>query len=212
VRNQAESGGLSPAAWLRRGEIECANIQCDDYDTAAFKAALYRVRSLTRELPPDFTSIVQRECGQAGVCIAFVPELPGTRTWGATRWLNPNRPLIQLSLRYKTDDHLWFTFFHEAAHILLHGRRDVFLEDEERQQTQEENEADTFARNILIPETKYRIFRRLSTHNCAAISRFAYELGIAPGIVVGRMQHDHLLDRYACNTLKKPVDWVFKHD
>jgi len=59
----------------------------DDYDGDAFKRALDRVRSLTRELPSNFASLVTRECNAAGVYIAFVPETPGTRTWGATRWL-----------------------------------------------------------------------------------------------------------------------------
>jgi addiction module HigA family antidote len=196
------------AAWLRKGGLEAAHQEPAEYDADAFKRALERVRLLTRQLPNDFTSVVTRECNEAGVCLAFVPELPGTRVWGATRWLTPTRPLIQLSLRYKTDDHLWFTFFHEAGHIVLHGRRDVFLEGEEREQNEEESEADAFAQEWLIPEARYRVFRRLGAFTCAAASRFAFELGIAAGIVVGRLQHDGHLDRTQCNNLKKKVDWV----
>ncbi len=68
-------------------------------------------------------------CAAVGVAVVLVPELPGTRVSGATRWLTPGKALIQLSLRYKSDDQLWFTFFHEAAHVLLHGKRDLFIED-----------------------------------------------------------------------------------
>jgi HTH-type transcriptional regulator/antitoxin HigA len=203
-----ESHPGAVAAWLRKGELEAASQQPNDYDVDAFKRVLDRVRSLTRELPSNFASVVTQECNAAGVCIAFVPELPGTRAWGATRWLTPTRPLIQLSLRYKTDDHLWFTFFHEAAHIILHGRRDVFLEGDEQEQNEKEAEADAFARDWLIPEAQYRVFRRLGAFSCAAASRFAFELGIAAGIVVGRLQHDGHLDRTQCNNLKKKVDWV----
>ncbi|MFN8491179.1 MAG: hypothetical protein U0350_26520 [Caldilineaceae bacterium] len=39
---------------------------------------------------------------------SFVPELAQLRVCGATRWLTPNKALLQLSLRYKTNDHLWF--------------------------------------------------------------------------------------------------------
>lgn len=198
------------AAWLRKGGLEAAHQEPAGYDADAFKRALERVRSLTRQLPNDFASVVTRECNEAGVCVAFVPELPGTRVWGATRWLTPTRPLIQLSLRYKTDDHLWFTFFHEAGHILLHGRRDVFLEGDEREQSEEESEADAFAQEWLIPEARYRVFRRLGAFTCAAVGRFAFELGIAPGIVVGRLQHDGHLERTQCNNLKKKVDWVLE--
>ena len=203
-----ESAPGAVAAWLRKGELEAAHQEPAEYDADAFKRALERVRSLTRQLPKDFASIVTRECNEAGVCVAFVPELPGTRVCGATRWLTPSRALIQLSLRYKTDDHLWFTFFHEAGHILLHGRRDVFLESDEREPNEKESEADAFAREWLIPESRYRMFRRLGAFTCAAVGRFAFQLGIAPGIVVGRLQHDEHLDRTQCNNLKKKVDWI----
>jgi HTH-type transcriptional regulator / antitoxin HigA len=197
------------AAWLRKGEIDAARQRCQEFSANAFKQALSRIRSLTRDLPRNFTRLLMDECCAAGVSVVFVPELPGTRVWGATRWLSPTRGLIQLSLRYKTDDHLWFTFFHEAGHILLHGRRDVFLEDEGRKTDKKEAEADAFAREWLIPEVRYRVFRRLGSYSCAATSRFAHELGIAPGIVVGALQHDGLMDRSHCNDLKKNVDWVF---
>ncbi len=195
-------------AWLRKGELEAAGQKPAEYDADAFKRALERVRLLTRELPRDFASVVTGECNAAGVCVAFVPELPGTRVWGATRWLTPTRALMQFSLRYKHDDHLWFTFFHEAGHIVLHGRRDVFLEDDGGEQNEKEAEADAFAREWLIPDARYRVFRRLGAFTCAAASRFAFELGIASGIVVGRLQHDGLLERTQCNHLKKRVDWV----
>jgi HTH-type transcriptional regulator / antitoxin HigA len=33
-----------------------------------------------------------------------------------------------LSFRYKTNDHFWFSLFHELAHLLLHGKKSLFLE------------------------------------------------------------------------------------
>lgn len=195
------------AAWLRKGEIDAANQSCQEFSANAFKQALSRIRALTRDLPREFVRVVRDECCAAGVCVAFVPEIPGTKVWGATRWLSPTRALMQLSLRYKTDDHLWFTFFHEAGHILLHGRRDVFIEEDEKEASTKEDEADTFAREWLIPENLYRSFRRRGSYSCAAASRFAHELGIAPGIVVGRLQHDELMARFQCNDLKRHFEW-----
>jgi len=204
---KSDPGAL--AAWLRKGEIEAQKIERAEYDPVRFKNALQRVRRLTRTLPRNLPDVLTEECGRAGVCIVFVPELPGTRAWGATRWLTQTTALIQLSLRYKTDDHLWFTFFHEAAHILLHGKKDVFLEGDDRGKDEKEKEADSFAREYLIPEKEYRTFRRLGARSCAAVSRFAYQIDIAPGIVVGCLQHDGVLEHTDCNHLKKPVDWIF---
>lgn len=195
------------AAWLRKGEVDALEVPVTEYDSNRFKEALGRIRRLTRDLPTNFASVVVAECSRAGVKVVFVPELPRTCTWGATRWLSPSNALIQLSLRYKTDDHLWFTFFHEAAHILLHGKRTVIVETENRTKDEKELEADSLAREWLIPGVEYRRFGRLESLSCAAISRFAYDLGIAPGIVVGRLQHDGVLARTNCNHLKKHVGW-----
>jgi len=196
------------AAWLRKGEVEAQKIQCAEYNQARFKVALSRIRALTWSLPREVPSIVRRECAAAGVRLVFVPELPGTRAWGATRWSTQTSATIQLSLRYKTDDHLWFTFFHEAGHVLLHGKRDVFLEIDEVEPDEKEREADSFALDWLIPAKEYRAFKRLGTPSCAGVSRFAHQVGIAAGIVVGRLQHDGLLPRTDCNNLKKRVDWM----
>jgi HTH-type transcriptional regulator / antitoxin HigA len=202
----------SVAAWLRKGEIEAFKIRCADFNPTRFKEVLTKVRLMTRILPRNWSSLLVGECSSAGVRVVFVPELPGTRVWGATRWLPQGTPLIQLSLRYKTDDHLWFTFFHEAAHILLHGKREVFLETDSGERNVKEQEADVFAREWLVPEKQYARFRRLSTRSCAAVMRFAYQLNVAPGIVVGRLQHDGVLEQAECNHLKKRVDFVTSRD
>jgi len=113
-----------------------------------------------------------------------------------------------LSLRYKTDDHLWFTFFHEAAHILLHGKRGLFIEglDDEDQR---EEEANRFAAEFLIPPGPLMEFldrhRRTSLED---VERFAAELGISPGIVVGRLQHDKHLPQTHGNALKRRLRWA----
>ena len=161
-------------------------------------------------------------CAAAGVAVTFVPELPKLRLWGATRWLTPDKALVQLSLRYKTDDHVWFTFFHEAGHVLLHGKRTVFVENtpvgvRPTQDTQtgtpqgseeEEAQANKFAADFLIPPDRYGEFVEAGSKSCVAIQAFAKDLGIASGIVVGRLQHDSVISYSACNGLKARFRWV----
>ncbi|BDI15566.1 XRE family transcriptional regulator [Nostoc cf. commune SO-36] len=207
---QSDLGAIT--AWLRRGEIEASEIACAPYDAKKFQEALQKIRALTVEPPEIFQLKVKRLCAEAGVAVVFVPQLPKTRTSGATHWLNPDKALIQLSLRYKTDDHLWFTFFHEAGHILLHGKRDFFLEgtgvasvnDQEK-----EEEANKFAADILIPPADLKIFlASVQQFSKANIIQFAAEIGIAPGILVGRLQHDNLLPPSHCNDLKQKLEWA----
>ena len=195
------------AAWLRKGEVDANRIQCALYDETKFRAALNAIRALTVEPPDVFQPELVRLCSEAGVAVVFTPELPGTRVSGATRWLSPDKALIQLSLRYKTNDHLWFTFFHEAGHILIHGKREVFLE-EEKSEDGKENEADRFASNVLIPAGEYQKFVERDAQNQGEIHRFAEQLGIAPGIVVGRLQHDGVIPQSYFNELKIRLAWA----
>ncbi len=154
---------------------------------------------------------VCRLCAASGVAVVLVPELPDTHVFGFTRWLTPDKALIQLSLRYKTDDLLWFTFFHEAAHILLHGKRDVFagyIADNPK-----EDEANRWAADFLIPPDDWSVFlSSLPAHpGPAIIQRFAKKQGIAPSIVLGRLQHrEKRVSPGSFNSLKHQVEIAWK--
>lgn len=194
------------AAWLQQGETKAQQIECAAYDDSAFRDLLVRVRALTLEPPENFQERLVKWCAECGVAVAFVPELPKTAS-GATRWLSPTKALLQLSLRYKTDDHLWFTFFHEAAHILLHSKKNIFLEGMSYDSTEEE-EANYFASRVLIPPMAYDDFiQNKFSFSKRNIEVFAREQGIAPGIVVGRLQHEGLLPFSHLNALKRTFKW-----
>ena len=201
-----ESRAEAVSAWLRRGEIEAREIRCAPFDRKCFRAILDDVRRLTRESPDIFVPKLVDLAASAGVAVVFVPELPNTGVYGATRWLK-GKAIIQLSLRYKSNDHLWFTFFHEAGHILKHGRKEIFIEGNGLD-GEKEKEANAFARDKLIPPAVYRRF--LSTwdgRSLVPIRRFADEIDIAPGIVVGRLQHEERLPRSHGNKLKVFYRW-----
>ena len=194
-------------AWLRAGVLRSAKIETQDYDKRAFVGALREARGLTREEPQVFQPALQALFAEAGVAVVFVPQLPKSRVSGATRWLAPNKALVQLSLRYKTNDHLWFTLFHEAAHILLHGKRSIFLDTLSHEGTEEE-EANRWAADFLVPPDRFTELQAWNVYSKAAIRNFAAAIGIAPGIIVGRLQHEGLLPRSHCNDLKVPLEWA----
>ncbi|MFH1634868.1 MAG: HigA family addiction module antitoxin [Chloroflexota bacterium] len=203
---ESDPGAVS--AWLRKGELEALEIDCQPYNADGFREALLAIRGLTATSPEEFMPQMRALCAQAGVAVVFVPELPQTRTSGVTRWLSPQKALIQLSLRYKTDDHLWFTFFHEAGHILLHGKRDVFLEDGSGQ-TEKERQADRFAADFLIPPAEWEQFGPTGQHYSEVnVVNFADRMGIAPGIVVGRLQRERLVPFSHLNGLKRHLIWA----
>jgi HTH-type transcriptional regulator/antitoxin HigA len=198
-----KSAAFSPdkyalAAWLRKGEMIAHKIHCEPFKTKKLRACLPKIRLLTVE-SPDI-------CASCGVAVAFVRELPRTAS-GATRWITSQKALLQLSLRYKTDDHLWFTFFHEAGHILYgHERRKILIEDG-KTNNENETKADKFATEFLIPKKDFAEFAKSGRFSIAAIREFAEYLGIAPGIVVGQLQKRNLLPWTHGNNLKKRFVW-----
>jgi Rad3-related DNA helicase len=115
--------------------------------------------------------------------------------------------MLAMSLRHKSNDHFWFTFFHEAAHILLHGKKDIFIDNPAGFESEKENEANRFSRNFLIPEDEYVAFVRGNNFFEEAIKQFSNKVGIHPGIVVGRLQHDkHILPSWH-NGLKERFEF-----
>lgn len=202
-----ESDVYATSAWLRQGVREAELREAAPYDRDRFVTALQQARALTVEEPQIFQDQLAKLCNGGGVIVSFTPEIPKCRASGATRWLSPKKALIQLSLRYKSNDHLWFTFFHEAGHLLLHGKRIVFVEGSDSEDGLEE-QANEFARDFLIPPEDFLPFLDAGDFSKWSILEFAATVGIAPGIVVGRLQHEGLLQYNQCNDLKVRYRWV----
>ena len=194
----------SIATWLRIGELMSESVECAPFNKKKFKVALSEIRKVTNEPVEIFQKIMIESCRNSGVSLVFVPELPKTHVSGATKWLNTNKAMIILSLRHKMDDHFWFSFFHEAGHILLHGKTEVFIKENNHiEKNEKEVEADVFASNILISKSNYKKLTSLTKFSRQSISAFAQELDLSPGIIVGRLQHDGLIPYSWLNKLKR---------
>ena len=208
---EAKRGAV--AAWLWRGETIARGIECAPYDPRAFSERLKGFRALTLEADPArFVPALQEACAECGVAVVLEPGPKGCPASGATRWLAPEKAMLLLSLRYKSNDQLWFTFFHEAMHILKHSKKGVFLEEVEVQNQELEDEANWLAGNLLIPEAYMERLRRQPPRSKAAVQKIAQDLGIAPGIVVGRLQKEGLLDHSYMNALKVWYRWTEREE
>jgi len=203
-----QSAGPAVAAWIRMGEKTAEGIDCAPFDRAAFLEALQGVRAIIARPAPEWYGQMRDRCAQAGVAVVLVKELPKTRLSGAARWLTKDKALIQLSLRHRSDDHFWFSFFHEAGHILLHGKKQLFLDDVKGVTGEEEDQADRFAADFLIDPAAFSEFRSRGDFQAVAIRAFARCQGIAAGIVVGRLQYDHLIEYRWHNDLKVRLKWA----
>ncbi len=195
------------ATWLALGE-KAANIDdLPEFDKEGLKALIPQIRALTTQPDPvAAVGEVEEWLRGVGVALCLIPPIPGFGVYGATRWIN-GHPVVQLSVRGKTDDQLWFTLFHELGHVLLHGQKSVFMQGKgisEGAASKDEIEADDYASRTLIP-MEYRA-KLPTSRNIAAVRQLASELGIAPSIVLGQAQH--LTKDYGWgHNLKITLEW-----
>lgn len=189
------------AMWLALGEYAARSEELPDFDREGLEGLLPKLRSLTAEPNPvESLDKVKELLNEVGVAFALIPPIPGFGVYGATRWI-AEHPLVQLSVRGKSDDQLWFTLFHELGHVLLHGHKTVFVQGTEGK---EEDEADNFASRTLIPQEF--VHRIPTSRNLAAVQELADELGIAPSIVLGQAQRITKDYKWG-HSLKVKLEW-----
>ncbi len=201
--------GPATAAWLRQGEIQSDRIACRDWNPRLFEQQLAKIRALTLvPQPSEFIPKLQRLCAEAGVAVAIVRAPTGCRASGATFFSTQNKAVLLLSFRYLSDDQFWFSFFHEAGHLVLHWDPDsLILETSDVSDSPIEQEANHFAATMLLPD---EFQRRLpeAAGNLKDIMRLARDAGVSSGIVVGQMQHQGLVKREHFNKLKIRYRWT----
>lgn len=204
---KVDASAKALAAWLRQGEREAQRITTAVFKADHLRALLPELRGLAARPPEVFQPQIRHLLADGGVAFVVVPHLPKTGAHGATRWLGPDKALLQMSIRYSWDDIFWFSLFHELGHLLLHKREDVFIEDDTGRGSREQ-EANKFAADALIPPKDYAAFiERGDYRSKASVRTFARQHGVAASIVVGRLQHDGHIPHSHLNDLRVRFAW-----
>jgi HTH-type transcriptional regulator/antitoxin HigA len=192
------------SAWMRLGEIQAHQIDCQPFDKISFIQALKKIRLLTVKDPEKFIPETIQLCAGSGVALALVREMKKVPWHGATKWLAASKAMILLNLRGKMEDQFWFSFFHEAGHVLYDSKKDLYINDGTVDDPRE-HDANEFAANILIPRDIDPEIASLKTKEDVIL--LANELKISPGIVAGRFQH--LTQKWSYfNGLKRKFQWA----
>ncbi len=191
----------SLAAWLRYGEIEAEKMEVGEFNPKGIKDALDEAKKLL-DLPDGFSKKLQVLFAKNGVAIVYAPYFKQTKINGATRWVG-DKAVIQLNIKGTYADTFWFTFFHEVGHLLLHGKKDQFLDfpmDGEKKD-EKEKEADEFAVAQLIPPEAYQNFLR---DGLGAVQ----DAGVDRGILAGRLAHEGKITWAFANRFRKRLKFI----
>ncbi len=146
----------SASAWIRMGERWAKEIVCAEYDRTRFADALQKIREMIVQTQDDCVNEMISLCADSGVAISFVPSLPKVPWYGASKWLSPQKAMILLNPRGHSEDSFWFTFFHQGYHI-LHGEKKRLYITESRNSDRENQKAERFAAECLLPQAEAEV-------------------------------------------------------
>lgn len=191
----SETSDYALAAWAQKARIEARKIDCKPINTENFTLLISEIRSMTTKAPSVFCKELVERMAEHGIALVFLPHIGGSFLHGAT-FRDANKIVMGLTVRGKDADRFWFSFMHELHHIIkdhMNPQGETSLE--------QEDEADVFARDTLIPPTEYKklLCQPMNKEN---IVLFAKEIGIDPGIVVGRLQKERAIQFNWYNELK----------
>lgn len=189
--------------WLRLGEIEADLIHTQSWSSEKLKSQLPNIRKLTKISRPDrFLPELRSLCAEAGVAVVIGKTPKGCHASGAVRLLSSKKAMMLLSFRHLTDDQFWFTVFHEIGHLLLHQSK-TFVDGENYDQNSKyETEANDFAENQIIPK-ELRAQLSVLKIDRTSVMRFGVRCGVAPGLIVGQLQHKEIIKHNKMNSLKR---------
>ncbi|MDD3562292.1 MAG: HigA family addiction module antitoxin [Candidatus Cloacimonetes bacterium] len=191
------------ATYIYMGKKDAEGLQVAPYNKARFRAVLKEVKNMTQNPPKDFDIKLQELFASAGVALVYVPLIKGVHFNAVCKWLSPDRAMIVASNKGKAEDIFWFSLFHEAAHILLHSKKQIFISDSSPENPKEK-EADEFAANFLIPSRHNR--RIIAVSSEEELKELAKEFGVSVGIVAGR--YHYLTQKWnKYRHLIRKIDW-----
>lgn len=205
-----EADEMATLAWLRVGELQSDQLPLGKFSSSEFKKRLPALKKLcSLKHPYLYFPRLQQVCAECGVGLVSSKAPKGCRASGATWTAKQGNPVIMLSFRFLSEDHFWFTFFHEAAHVVLHGTDHISVDGGDPSPLGAsviEDEADSFAQDVLIPRSiRDEMLNAVPTR--PHVRRIARIADVTPGIVVGQLQKAGVLQPHQFNNLKRRYRW-----
>ncbi len=197
--NFMEDGGdkKSMYVWIKLCESEIdiqndvENIPTFSIDRLKANVNVFKRLIYTQDFDVALTNLT-RFAHAMGILIVMHESIPNAKIRGAVRFLDDN-PIIYLSDRYKRLDTFYFAFIHELAHIMnsdvSKGNQAIVITNETEQL------ANDYAKDFLINRHTYETF--VDSHQNIKeedILVFAKNHRIVPDILIGFLEHDHIIE------------------
>lgn len=194
--SSGEKSDYALLAWAQKAKLEARNRETKEINISGLKKAVPAIRSMSTLSPEVFCSKLTNLFNDNGIALIFLPHIKSSVLHGAS-FYDGKKIVIGLTVCGKYADIFWFSLFHEIAHIIYGhiGQTDGTSDNDEK-------EADSFARETLIPSAELKLFIQNSALNVDTLNQFAERVGIDVGILVGRLQHDGVIKYSQFSDLK----------
>lgn len=198
---------INSRAWIQTAINMSRDIITKPFNAERLKSFLPELRSMTVKAPEEFVPRMREIFSQSGIAFVLLPHLKNSGVNGAVKWISNDRVVLAINTRGAYADKFWFTLFHELKHVLQQKVKTIFIsgtnDDLANINAELELEADKFSSDFLIPPTALRKWAPTRFTSDSEIVAFAKSIGIHPGIVAGRLQHEKIIAESRCSKLKQ---------
>jgi len=205
ISDIGEKNIINSQAWVQVA-MNCAkNISVAQFDSVKLTNFLPEIRKMTVENPSIFIPRLKQMFSDCGVAFVLLPHLKNSGVNGAVKWFGHNQVVLAMNNRRCYADTFWFSLFHEIKHVLQQKVKTVFISGDlsvSNIDSSLEKEADNFSKNFIIPLREFQKWAPNMYVTDSQIVEFANKIGIHPGVVVGRLQHDGIIPQNRCSQLK----------
>ncbi len=203
----SEKKAINSKAWIQTAMNIARTIETRPYNAQRLKGYLPELRSMTVQKPEFFLPRMREIFTECGVAFVLLPHLKNSGVNGAVKWVNNERVVLAMNNRGLDADKFWFSLFHEIKHVFQHKTKTVFISSSVEEMLDYNNvleeEADRFASDYLIPPKELQRFAPTNYTTDNEIIKFSDSIGIHPGIVAGRLQHERIISQNRCSKLKE---------
>lgn len=197
-----EKSDIALLAWAQKAKLIARDIKTAPINIKGLIGVIPELRKMTMQDPGEFCPLLKSRLSDCGIALVFLPHLKGSFLHGAS-FMDGNKIVVGMTARGKDADKFWFSLFHELGHIVL-----GHIGKPEGTTDQDEKDADAWAKNMLIPAEDFDNFKNEGPFLPADVRVFAKKVGIAPGIVVGRLQNEGYIKYTMLNGLKEKYEIV----
>lgn len=197
IKEWNEKNIINNNIWLAIAIKIARDKSVKSYNPDRLKEYLPEIRGMTMKSPDVFVPRLKEIFAECGVSFVLLPKMKNAAINGAVKWLSSNKAVLAVCDRRNYADTFWFSLFHEIKHIFQHKVTYVGvtgIDDISDLNNSLEKAADEFSRNYLIPPIDYDRLIKSGDYSKNSIIKFANSIGIAPGIVVGRLQNDKIIN------------------